>query len=358
MPPKPGLADNTLRQMLRISIGGKRIRLQFSNAFGRDPVQIRAAQIALSEGKGVIKEGSSQAVFFDGQPGVIIPPKQVVWSDTLTYPLAPMADVAVTIYFGDVSKSLTGHPGSRTVSYIAAGNAVAATAFESQRAVEHWYVLTRIDVDAPKGSRAIVTLGDSITDGRGSTTNGNNRWPDVLSERLRADKRYQNIAVVNMGIGGNAVYSGGLGPNALVRIERDVLDVAGVHWLIILHGVNDLGGSGKQKPEDTAAKMIAAYETIIDKAHEKKILVYGIPILPFGGSQYDKYEHEAARQIINKWMMTSKKFDAVIDMDAAVRDPDDPTKVLKAYDTGDHLHLNKDGLKKMADTIDLKLFAK
>ena len=358
MPPRPGLADNTLRQQLRVSIGGKRIRLQFSNIFGRDVVEIRAAQVALSEGKGVVTAGSSKAICFGGQPGIAIAPQEAVWSDPLDFPVEALGDLAVTIYFGNVSRTLTGHPGSRTVSYIQAGNAVADVRFSQPRSTEHWYVLARIDVAAPKTSRAIVALGDSITDGRGSTTNGNNRWPDNLSRRLQADRRYRHIAVVNMGIGGNAVYAGGLGPAAVSRIERDVLDVAGVRWLIILHGVNDIGGSGKLKAGDTAAKMIAAYEKIIDQAHAKKIMVYGATILPFGGSPYDRFDHEAARQLINTWIRTSKIFDAVIDMDAAVKDPEHPAELLKEYDTGDHLHLNPKGLKKLADAIDLRLFLK
>ncbi len=358
MPPKPGLAGNTLRQLLRVSIGGKRIRLQVSNVFGREPVEIRAAQVALSEGKGIVAAGSSKAIYFDGQPGVTLAPKQAIWSDPLDFPVEPLGDLAVTIYFGNVSKTLTGHPGSRTMSYIQAGNAMTDVEFSRPRATAHWYVLARIDVAAPSAGRAIVALGDSITDGRGSTTNGNDRWPDNLSRRLRADGRYRHIAVVNMGIGGNAVYSGGLGPAAVSRIERDVLDVAGVRWLIILHGVNDIGGSGKLTPDNTAAKMIAAYEKIIDRAHARKIKVYGATILPFGGSQYDKFDHEAARRLINTWIRTSKKFDAMIDMEAAVRDPENPANILKEFDTGDHLHLNRKGLKKLADVIDLGLFLK
>jgi lysophospholipase L1-like esterase len=358
MPPPPGLSGQTLRQLLRVSIGGRRIRVQLSNAFGCDPVQVRAAQVALSAGQGVIQPGSSRALFFQSQPGVTIPPGEAAWSDPLDFTFEALGRLAVTMYFGNVSQTLNGHPGSRTTSYIQAGDAVSEIEFGEAYTTDHWYILTRIDAAADKKSRAIVTLGDSITDGRGSTTNGDDRWPDNLSRRLRTDQVLKNVAVVNMGIGGNAVHSGGLGPTALRRFDRDVLDVAGVRWLILLHGVNDVGGSGQQKAEDTAAKMISAYESMIAQAHGKKIRVYGVPLLPFGGSHYDHFEHEAARRLINQWIRTSGAFDAVIDMEAAVRDPAHPNKLLPAYDTSDHLHLNQAGLKKMAEAIDLELFAK
>jgi lysophospholipase L1-like esterase len=199
----------------------------------------------------------------------------------------------------------------------------------------------------------VAVLGDSITDGRGSTTNGNNRWPDNLARRLQAEPNTAKIGVLNQGIGGNAVVTGGLGPTALVRFDHDVVGQNGVRWVIILNGVNDIGGSKSQK---VATDLIAAYEQFIDRAHAKDILVYGVPILPFGGSQYDSNDHEAARQTVNKWIRTSGKFDAVIDLDAAVRDPANPNKLLPAYDSGDHLHLSVAGYQKMADAIDLDLF--
>jgi lysophospholipase L1-like esterase len=199
----------------------------------------------------------------------------------------------------------------------------------------------------------VAVLGDSIADGRGSTTNANNRWPDNLARRLQAEPNTAKIGVLNQGIGGNAVVSGGLGPTALKRFDHDVLGQNGVRWLIILEGVNDIGGSKSQKVADD---LIAAYEQFINKAHTKGILVYGAPILPFGESFYDSKDHEAARQKVNEWIRTSGKFDAVIDLDAAVRNPAKPTMLLPVYDTGDHLHPNVAGHQKIAEAIDLDLF--
>jgi lysophospholipase L1-like esterase len=226
---------------------------------------------------------------------------------------------------------------------------------ESTVKTDHWYILSGIDLRLDDSYACVVTLGDSITDGRGSTTNGNDRWPDNLARRLQAEANTAKIGVLNQGIGGNAVVAGGLGPTALERFKHDVLEQNGVRWVIILEGVNDIGGSRSTK---VATDLIAAYEQFIDKAHSQKILVYGVPILPFGGSMYDSEDHEAARQTVNKWIRTSGKFDAVIDMDAAVRYPANPTKLLPAYDTGDHLHLSVAGYQKMAEAIDLNLFKK
>jgi lysophospholipase L1-like esterase len=224
---------------------------------------------------------------------------------------------------------------------------------ESAAKTDHWYILSGIDLRLDDSYACVVTFGNSITDGRGSTTNGNDRWPDNLARRLQAEPNTAKIGVLNQGIGGNAVVSGGLGPTAMKRFKHDVLEQNGVRWVIILGGVNDIGGS---KSEKIATDLIAAYERFINEAHAKGILVYGVPILPFGGSFYDSKDHEASRQRVNKWIRTSGKFDAVIDMDAAVRDPANLSKLLPAYDTGDHLHLNVAGYQKMAEAIDLNLF--
>jgi lysophospholipase L1-like esterase len=353
LPPAPGLSNNTLRQVIRVTLGGKQLRVQFSNAYGSSPVTINAAHLAVSTGAGAIDPGTDTALMFQGTPSITIPAGEAVYSDTLDFDVTPLTNLAVSIYFGQTSDDVTGHPGSRTTSYIQSGNTATAADMSSAAKTDHWYILSGIDLWLDDSYACVVTLGDSITDGRGSTTNGNNRWPDNLANRLQADPNTAKIGVLNQGIGGNAVVSGGLGPTALKRFDYEVCQQNGVRWVIILEGVNDIGGSRSLK---VAADLIAAYEQFIEKAHAKDILVYGVPILPFGGSFYDGKNHEVARQEVNKWIRTSGMFDAVIDLDAAVRDPANPNRLLSEYDTGDHLHLNVAGYQKMAEAIDLDLF--
>jgi lysophospholipase L1-like esterase len=356
LPPAPGLSNNTLRQVVHVSIGGDLLRLKFSNNFGTSPVTMNSVHLAVSEGDSTIDPATDRHLTFTHKPSITIPAGQSIASDPLFYHLAPLANMVITIYFGATSADVTGHPGSRTTSYIQAGDAVTATSLPTAATTAHWYIITGMDVLASGSSGAVVTLGDSITDGRGTTTDGNNRWPDDLARRLQADPRTSKVAVLNEGIGGNNVLSGGLGPAAVDRFDRDVLDQSGARWLIILEGVNDIGTSTGDS-QTVAENLIAAYKLFIAKAHAHHILVYGVPILPFEGSQYTGDAHEAARQTVNSWIRTSGKFDAVIDMDAAVRDPANPAALLSAYDSGDHLHLNPAGYQKMADTINLALFS-
>jgi lysophospholipase L1-like esterase len=352
LPPAPGLSNNTLRQVVHVTLGGSKLRVQLSNAYGNSPVTIKAAHLAVSKGGSAIDAATDKALTFQGASSITIQAKEAVYSDTIDFNAAPLSNLAVSIYFGETSADVTGHPGSRTTSYIQTGDAVTAADMESAAKTDHWYILSGIDLWLDDSYACVVTLGDSITDGRGSTTNGNNRWPDNLARRLQADPNTAKIGVLNQGIGGNGVY-GGLGPSALVRFDHDVIGQPGVRWVIILEGVNDLGGS---KSEKIATDLIAAYEKFINEAHAKDIKIYGVPILPFGGSFYDNNDHGPYRQTVNKWIRTSGKFDAVIDMDAAVRDPADPNKLLPAYDSGDHLHLSVAGYQKMAEAIDLDLF--
>jgi lysophospholipase L1-like esterase len=353
LPPEPGLTNNTLRQVIRLTLGGSQLRVQFSNAYGSNPVTINAAHLAVSTGASSIDPSTDKALTFQGAHSTTIPAGQTVYSDTLDYEAAPLSNLAVSIHFGETSADVTGHPGSRTTSYIQPGNTVTAKDMPTAAKTNHWYNLSSVDLWLDDSYACVVTLGDSITDGRGSQPNGNNRWPDNLAKRLQANPDTSKVGVVNQGIGGNAVVSGGLGPTALKRFEHDVLEQPGVRWVIILEGVNDIGGSSSPK---VAKDLIAAYKQFIDSAHAKGILVYGVPILPFGDSFYDSEDHEAARKKVNKWIRTKAKFDAVIDLDRAVRDPENPTRLLRKYDTGDHLHLNVRGYQKMADAIDLDLF--
>ncbi|HVU26402.1 MAG TPA: SGNH/GDSL hydrolase family protein [Verrucomicrobiae bacterium] len=357
LPPAPGLSSNTLRQVVHVSIGGKKLRARFSNAFGNSPVTIDAAHIALSAGGGAIKTKTDKALTFDGKTSVTIPAGEIIFSDPLDFDLSPQADVAVTIHFNETSSHVTGHPGSRATSYLLAGDFVSAADLPAAAQTQHWYILTGIDIEAENSSAAIVTLGDSITDGRGSETDKNNRWPDDLANRLRTNENTKSVAVLNEGIGGNCVLRGGLGPTALSRFDRDVLEQNSVRWLIVFEGVNDIGGS-RGTNSTVAQDLIAAYEKFIAEAHAKNIRVYGVTITPFGKSFYDSPAHEIARQTVNDWIRNSGKFDAVIDFDAAVRDPQNPSQLSPAANSADHLHPGVKGYQMMANAIDLKFFEK
>lgn len=355
LPPSPGLAGNTLRQIVQVSIGGEKLRVQFSNVFGTNAVTLDAVHLALPLSGSAIDTNSDKVLAFDGKPSVTIPVGQSVLSDALDFHLAPLSKLAVTIYFGDMSAAVTGHPGSRSTSYLQSGDAVTASELTSAVTNQHWYILNGIDVRAKHSAGAIVAFGDSITDGRGSGTDKNDRWPDDLAHRLQADKTTAGLAVLNEGIGGNCILRGGLGPTGLSRFDRDVLGQSGARWMILLEGVNDIGTS---HDASVATNLISAYQKIIAQAHAHHIRVYGATILPFAGSFYETPAHETAWQTVNDWIRHSGQFDAVIDFDAAVRDPRNPSHLKPDADSGDHLHPNEAGYQMMAEAIDLKLFKK
>jgi len=353
--PPAHLTNSTLRQFVHVSLGGKQLRARFSNAFGTNPVTMNSVHVALapaavSAADGAILPTTDKALSFHGAPSVTIAAGETLLSDPFEYDLPPLTNLGVTIYFGDISTTtITGHPGSRTTSFIQSGNAVAAANLPTATRTAHWYILTGLDVMADDSNAAIVVLGDSITDGRGSTTDGDNRWPDYLAHRLSTNAPTSGVAVLNMGIGGNGIF-GGLGPSARSRFSRDVLEQNGVRWLILFEGVNDIGAGA------SASSLTNAYAQLVEKAHAQHLRVYGATITPFGGNGYYTAAHESVRQAVNVWIRTSGRFDAVIDFDAVVRDPAISTKLLSAYNTGDGLHLSPSGYEAMADSIDLTLF--
>ncbi|TAK94709.1 MAG: SGNH/GDSL hydrolase family protein [Verrucomicrobia bacterium] len=357
--PTPPLANSTLRQFVRTTIGGKQVRVRLSNAYGTNSVTINAAHLALSAGTGSAGSGeinstTDRALTFRGVPGTVIPPGQVAYSDAVAFDLPAITNVAVSIYFGNISATtINGHPGSRTTSFIVASNVVSAANLPTASKTAHWYLITGIEVLADSSSKAVVALGDSITDGRGSTTDGNDRWPDALAKRLITNAPTAGVAVVNMGIGGNGIF-GGLGPSAIKRFDRDVLNQSGARYFILFEGVNDIGSGSSTMT--TATNLITAYADFANKAHGRNLRAYGATITPFGGSGYYTTLHEQERQMVNAWFRTNNIYDALIDFDAAVRDPVTLTNLSSPYDSGDHLHLSPAGYRAMAAAMDLNLF--
>lgn len=351
-PPSPGLSNNTLRQIVRVSIGGDTLRLRFSNEFSTKPVTMNSVHVAISTGGGAIDTATDKSLFFNGSPNVTMEAGKAVTSDPFQFTLPPRADIAITIYFGATSPDVTGHPGSRTTSYLLTGNAVTRADCAGAVTTDHWYVINTIDVKAPDSAAAVVILGNSITDGRGSGTNKQNRWPDELARRFQENPATRLVAVLNQGIGGNCVLSGGLGPTALSRFERDVLNQSGVRWLIIFEGINDIGNGAP----GVGNQLIDAYKQMIVNAHSRGIFVYGATLLPMKGSFYYSTAHEAERKIVNDWIRNSGFFDGVIDLDRALRNPADTLSLLPEADSGDHLHPNEVGHRLIAEAVDLNLF--
>ncbi len=357
MPPEPGLSNNTLRQVVRVSLGGDSLRVRFTNEFSTSPVTMRAVQIAVSTGGSAIDVSTIKELKFDSKPEVTMNSGVAITSDPIAFDLEPRMDLAITICYGQTSPDVTGHPGSRTTSYLLTGDKTSVMDFTGAVQADRWYTINGIDVKAPEPAAAVAILGNSITDGRGSGTNKQNRWPDILAERLLENPGTRQVAVLNQGIGGNCVLRFCLGPSALERFERDVVELNRVKWLIILEGINDIGQAPVSDAASQVAKdLIAAYEQMIDDAHAEGILVYGATLLPFGESFYYTDYREAARQTVNEWIRSSGRFDAVIDFDKALRNPVNTVTILPAAHSGDFLHPNETGYKMMGEAIDLKLF--
>jgi lysophospholipase L1-like esterase len=365
------LRDATVRQIFHLSAGGPKVRIHLSNAFGTTPLRFSSVHIArpVSPSSPAIDPQTDRVVTFAGGAYVIVPPGAEYLSDALEYPTAALSDLAVSFYLDTAPSGQTAHPGSRATSYFVHGNFVAAANLIHAKRVDHWYQISAIDVQASPGAASpvvasIVALGDSITDGHGATTNGNDRWTDVLAQRLQASPATRSIGVSNQGIGGNHLLTDGLGPNLLARFDRDALAAAGVRWVIVFEGVNDLGGltrDGEVAPAEHAAlvkRIVAAYQQVVLRAHAHGLRVFGATITPFTGSDY--YHPgpltEADRDAVNTWIRTPGHFDAVVDFDSIVRDPQHPDRLLPAFDCGDHLHPSPAGYRAMGEAVPLSLF--
>jgi lysophospholipase L1-like esterase len=364
--PPDDLRDATVRQIVHLSVGGSALRVHVSNAFGTEPLHITSVHIArpVSPASSAIDAETDHPLTFAGELDVIIPAGAEFVSDPLPVPVKPLSDLAVTYYLDAPPARETSHPGSRATTWYVHGDFVTAATLTEPKQVDHWYQLSEVDVLAAPSAASIAILGDSITDGHGATTNGNDRWTDALAARLQDTRSTRNIGVSNQGIGGNHLLTDGLGPSALARFDRDVLAPAAVRWVIVFEGVNDLGGLAQRaevSPEvhaDFVRRVLAAYKQIIARGHAHGLLVYGATITPYAGSGY--YHpgplSEADRQAVNQWIRVDGHFDAVIDFDAVVRDPQHPDQLLPAYDCGDHLHPSPAGYKAMGESIPLALF--
>jgi len=359
------LTDATVRQIFHLSIGGSALRVHMSNAFGTEALRISTVHIAKpsSPSSAAIDPTSDRALTFSGSEEAVIPPGAELISDPVVFAALPLSDVAVTYHLALPPARETGHPGSRATSYYVRGDLVSAPTWVDAKHVDHWYQVSEIDVQASSGAASVVVLGDSITDGHGATTNGNDRWTDVLAARLQGVSDTHNVGVSNQGIGGNHLLTDGLGPNALARFDRDVLAPGGVQWVIVFEGVNDLGGLAREGEVPVAEHaalvqhVVAAYQQIVARAHAHGLQVIGATITPYVGSGY--YHpgplSEADRQAVNQWIRAAGHFDAVVDFDSVVRDPQHPDHLLPAYDCGDHLHPSPAGYKAMGDAIPLAL---
>lgn len=356
-PPAP-LANAVLRQVAHVSLGGSPIRVQFSNRSGNGPVTLRSVHVAICRAAPAvdssIDSATDTALAFAGAASVTIGAGMEVWSDPIDFALPPLANIAITTAFDSVPSALTGHAGSRTTSYVQAGSSdVSVASMASAQRADHWYYISGIEVIAEASARAIVAIGDSITDGRGTDTNGNNRWTDILSARLQQNADTRDVAMLNQGIGATNLV-GSTGTAAEARFRRDVLEQSGVRYAIVYDGVNDIGGGASfETLRDAYGRLIAA-------AHDAGLLIYGATILPFGGNGYYTPAHETVRQQVNAFI-ASGAFDGYIDFDAALTDGGQPPRLQTPYATWaqtDGLHPGPSGYQRMGDTPDLSLFTR
>jgi lysophospholipase L1-like esterase len=360
------LRNQTVRQIARVSLGGSRVRVEISNEYGAQPLVIGAAHVALAGEGSAIVAGSDRPLTFGGEASVTVPPGAPILSDPVDLEVPPLGSVAVSLYFPEITPTSTFHWEGVQTAYISGeGSFVDEPDFEAAQTSTSRIFLTEIMVDAPPDARAIVTFGDSITDGATSTVDANHRWPDFLAERLHdTDAR---VAVINQGISGARVLRDRMGDNALARFDRDVLSHPYADTVVLMMGINDIGWPGtllvpKGEPAPSADDVIAGYRQLIARAHANDMRILGATLTPFedtfrGNPLFGYYneEKEAKRQAVNRWIRTSGEFDGVIDFDAATRDPKNPKHIRAEFDSGDHLHPQDTGYEAMADSIDLEL---
>lgn len=345
-PPSPYLANNTLRQIVRVSIGGDSLRVKFTNKTCATPVTMNSVNIAVSKGGSLVDASTITFLKFKGSKSVTMNGNSSVISDQVAFALTPNMRVAITIHYGQAASTadITSHVGSRTDSYLISGDHSSSADFGGSVVTAHWFHINTIDVLAPDTAGCIGVLGNSITDGYGLSGGLQNRWTDIFSQQLLDDKRTRNIGVLNLGIGGTTLSGSGLS-----RYKEDLLNQSGLRWIIIFYGVNDIGGG------QTATTVTSAYQKIIDDAHAMNIKVYGATITPFKGHSYYTETRELVRNTVNDWIRTPGNFDACIDLDKAIRDPNDQSKFLAKY-SNDWLHPNVAGYELLGKSVNLDLF--
>ncbi len=361
----PALNDQTVRQIVRVSAGGSEARIRLSNLFGTAPITLGPAHIALHAGGADTVSGSDQVLLFNGRPTVTIAKGESVLSDPVKMDVKPLQELAVSLYAPADAQShaSTAHNAGWATAYLTvSGDAAAAVHYPQGEVSGMRFFLTDVEVSGPAAKATVVTFGDSITDGAGSAQDANTRWPDYLAERLQADAKLSSIGVANAGIGGNRILHDNYGPGALSRFDRDVLDKPRVRWIVLLEGINDIGGSGyalDAKDKVSSQQLIDGMKILVARAHAKHVKIFGATLTPYGGSgwPYHRVAGEKTREEVNEWIRRSGAFDGVADFDKAVRDPAAPEKMLPAYDSGDHLHPNSAGYKAMAQAVDLKWFS-
>ncbi len=358
-------SGSTYRDIVHLSLGGSVLRLKISNEFGTTPLTLGSVHVALSAGKvGAIQPATDHSVTFGGHETVMIPAGAMIISDPLAMPVDAFADLAVSLFVpAQPDAKLTYHALAVSSNYIASGNAVSAATLDGAKKVTSWYLLKGVDVVTPADASAVITLGDSITDGARSTPDTNSRWPNVLAQRLHANKATQNVAVLDEGISGNRLLHDGTGPNILSRLDRDVFAQSGVKYLIILIGINDIGhmkaaiGKPGASPDPVTGDDLAwGLQQIAIRAHAHGIKVYCATLTPFHGAGYQDDDGLKLWSAENNFIRTSTVFDGFIDFDKVTQDPAKPDTFSSAYDSGDHLHPGDAGYKAMGDSIDLKLF--
>jgi lysophospholipase L1-like esterase len=356
----PKLDNQTVRMVIRTTIGGAKLRLQLSNASGAQPVRIGQAHVALRASGAAIRPGSDRAVTFDGKRATTITPGAVIVSDPVDLAVPALTELAVSLYLPEATQTDTVHPLGLNPTYVASGNVAADAAVDDRQANRSYFWLTGIEVSASRGAGAIVAFGDSITDGFATTPGMHRAWPELLAERLQSGAGTAHLSVLNMGISGNRLCRDGAGWSALARFDRDVLSRPGVRWIILLEGINDInmtiipGVPAVQHA--TAEQIIDCYSQVIDKAHLHGIKVMGATVTPTEGLWLHTEAGEQMRATVNAWIRGSRKLDALVDFDAVTRDPARPKRLKQAYDPGDHVHLNDAGNAAMAGAIDIGVF--